>query len=109
MTEDTASPAAGWGRAADAGDTVEEMTTGGRLAVRGPRPTMGPAGGGTWGHRPGRWPARAVAPTGVGETPVPVAWTPPALSVRGVPPRDEARPLPLAAWPRGSAAAPLPA
>ena len=105
MTEYNASPAAVLGLAADAGETVEEMTTGWRLAVRGPRPTTCPAGGGTRWHRHGRLPARAVAHTWGGETPVQVAWTPQRYRCVACHHVTQARPLQLAAWQRWAAAA----
>ena len=80
------------------------MTTGWRLAVRCPRPTTGPAcaarGDVAWGAcRPGPWRHRGGQDAGPGRVDAR------ALCVRGVSPRDEARPLPLAAWQRWFAVA----
>ena len=105
MTEYKASPAAVLGLAADEVETVEEMTTGWRLAVRCPRPTTCPACGGTRWHRHGRLPARVVAHTWVGETPVQVTWTPQRYRCVACHHVTQARPLQLAAWQRWSAAA----
>ena len=93
------------GLAAEEVETGEEMTTGWRVAVRCPRPTTCPACGGTRRHRHGRLPARAVAHTWVGETPVQVAWAPQRYRCVVCHHVTQARPLPRAAWQRGSAAA----